>query len=120
MKLITFAAALFSVAALSSSAFAQCEVKGSTFIWGSDTDVTMYLNKGETCGVGLVMRGSMVDSITVISPAKNGAVGAAGLTAFGYRPKPGFVGADAFKVRAIGSNNSSKGPIIFNVTVVVK
>ena len=120
MKLITLAAAFISLATLSTSAFAECEVKGSSFIWGSDADVTMYMNKGETCGVGLVMRGSMVDSINIITPPKNGGVGVVGLTAFGYRPKPGFVGADAFKVRAIGSNNSSKGPIIFNVSVVVK
>ncbi len=118
MKLLAFATAFLTLA--TTSAHAECEVKGASFIWGSDADVTMYMNKGETCGVGLVMRGSMVDSINIVAPAKNGGVGVAGLTAFGYRPKPGFSGTDAFKVRAVGSNNSSKGPIIFNVSVVVK
>ncbi len=119
MKFYSGLAALIASAFLTTAAFA-CEVKGSSFIWGSDSDVTMYMSKGESCGVGLQMRGGMVDSINVVEAPKNGTAGAVSLSAFGYRPKPGFVGSDGFKVRAVGSDNRSKGPIIFSVTVVVK
>ncbi len=119
MKLLALTT-LLTLTTLTTSALAKCEAKNSSFIWGSDADVTLYMNKGERCGVRLAMRGSMVDSINIVSPAKNGVADTVGLTAFVYVPKPGFVGADAFKVRAIGSSNSAKGPIIFNVSAVVK
>ena len=120
LKSVAFAIGFIALSTLSTAAYAKCEVKGATFIWGIDDDVTIYTGKNERCGFGLRMRGSFVDSNTITVAPKNGAAQATGLTNVVYMPKPGFIGTDSFKVVAVGSDNRSHGPVTFNVTVIVQ
>ena len=99
-------AALAALLISSSAAFAQCEVKGYSIFFGSDTSFMLYAGSGETCGASIGGRGNSIDSIKITSPPKNGVARIANLSTFGYRSKPGFHGKDQFVIHMVGSTSN--------------
>jgi hypothetical protein len=99
---------------------AECQVRGNPFRYQSETvEQTVSAPGPQGCSRIFRMRGgAMVESVTLVSPAR---AGRAVVQGFGYFYQPSGGGADSFAVRVSGAGRTGrKGFSIVRVNVLGK
>ena len=121
-----FAAALVSVSALSSTAFAQaqqrardCVVAGALNSFGTNSTGTITVNAGESCNMLLNTAGTLEASEISAQP-KNGTLRMEGMANAIYTPKAGFTGDDEFAFTIKGRNQQVSGTSVLVIRANVK
>jgi hypothetical protein len=98
---------------------AKCFHRKFSFCGGCTINVPMRVRQNKTCPFNLKSLGPIAGQEILIHP-RNGVFGAADQTAMAYRPKPGYLGDDYFKVRVYFEQVSGKRTFMtLNVNVRV-
>ncbi|HWG03643.1 MAG TPA: hypothetical protein VG271_01390 [Beijerinckiaceae bacterium] len=80
-----------------------------------DADTIMTAKTGKFCG-GIMRTAFAHIEMRIAVPAKNGAASTIGADRWGYRSRPGFVGADSFVLAIKGDRGTSNVGVTVDVT----
>lgn len=120
------AAALISVTAGSSTAFAQaqqrardCMVAGSLNPFGSNSVGTITVAAGQSCNLSLSTSGTL-EASQISERPQHGTLRMEGMANAIYTPKPGFTGSDEFAFTIRGRNQNVSGTSILKIRANVQ
>jgi len=89
--------------------------------WGVSTVTAMSARSGEPCSVrGVTGGASVISSVQVSAPPRNGTATVGDGDAVWYRSQPGFTGEDAFEFTMSGTSDGRPGTSTVRVQVTVR
>ena len=121
MKLSPFVPALMLTMACSAARAACATEPFSIPYWGVSTVTAMSATSGEPCSVrGVTGGASVISSVQVSAPPRNGTATVGDGDAVWYRSQPGFTGEDAFEFTMSGTSDGRPGTSTVRVQVTVR
>lgn len=95
----------------------ECNPEASSFGFGTNSTWLLVVGpKG--CSDTLDLSGGFIVTSSVVQQAQNGTAFMSGAS-YGYTPRPGYVGADQFKLSLTGQGNAGQATSIVTVRVKV-
>jgi hypothetical protein len=92
-----------------------CVGDGVVFANNQDVPMTLSVQSGQTC-VRMIRRASIdVKSIQFVQQPKHGALRRVGRLGYTYTARKGYVGADSYVVRYVGTSADRQGNTAFQV-----
>lgn len=121
MKLSPIVPALMLTMACSAARAACATEPFSIPYWGVSTVTAMSATSGEPCSVrGVTGGASVISSVQVSAPPRNGTATVGDGDAVWYRSQPGFTGEDAFEFTMSGTSDGRLGTSTVRVQVTVR